>query len=104
MGPSGFGPLLGVDLDTVGFSLLRRMEEIAAIAQVIGVMKKPLTSKKYRFEGCIYLIKTKIYLPPNKYSNELFRVSVCEPIDLVKNPPAVMEHGIFTFDSCQKNR
>jgi hypothetical protein len=95
-------PLFGVDPNTVGFSLLRRMEEIAAIAQVIGTIKKPPTSRKNRFEGPVYLIKAKIYLPPNKYLNDLFRVSVCEPIDLAKGPPAVMEHGIFTFDSCQK--
>jgi hypothetical protein len=29
-------------------------------------------------------------------------VLACEPIDLAKNVPAAMEHGIFTFDSHRK--
>jgi hypothetical protein len=43
-----------------------------------------------------------MYRPPGKYSKRLFRVKVCEPIDLSKNAPAIMEHGIFTFDSYRK--
>jgi len=78
------------------------MKERAAIAEVVSVTKKPLTLERSGAEWPVYAIKAKMYRPPGKYSKHLFRVKVCEPIDLSKNAPAIMEHGIFTFDSYRK--
>jgi hypothetical protein len=69
--------------------ILRRMKETAAIAEVVSVAKKPLTLERSGAEGHVYAVKAKMYRPPRKYSNDLFRVKVCEPIDLAKNAPVV---------------
>ena len=80
---------------------MKRIKETVAIAKVVSVTKKPLTLKRGA-KWPVYAIKAKMYRPPGKYSNDLFRVKVCEPMDLVKNASALMEHGIFTFDSYRK--
>jgi hypothetical protein len=69
---------------------------------VVSVTKKYVTLERRGIEGPVYAVKAKMYRPPSKYSNDLFRVRVYEPMDLAKNAPAVMEHGFFTFDSYRK--
>jgi hypothetical protein len=71
------------------------MEETTAIAEVVGVMKQPYTLEIDGLEEPIYAIQAKMYLPANKYSNDLFRVKISKPIDLADRGPSVMEHGIF---------
>jgi len=57
--------------------ILRHMKERAAIAEVVSVAKKPLTLERSGAEGHVYAVKAKMYRPPSKYSNDLFRVKVC---------------------------
>ena len=74
------------------------MEE-TGIAEVLIVTKKPITLDQHGAEDPVYAIEAKMYLPPNKYFNEAFRVKISKPVDLADRVPSVMDRGIFTFDS-----
>jgi len=39
-----------------------------------------------------------MYLPQNKYLDDVFRVKISKPFDLPDRVPSVMDHGIFKFE------
>jgi hypothetical protein len=75
------------------------MEESTGIAEVISVKRLPLMEETDSLWDHVYAIQAKIYLPADKYSNDLFRVKISKPIGVSKRAPSIMNHGRFTFDS-----
>ena len=75
------------------------MEESIGIAKVVSVKRLPLTDETDPLWDHTYAIQAKIYLPANKYSDDLFRVKISKPIGVAKRAPSIMNHGRFNFDS-----
>jgi hypothetical protein len=61
-------------------------------------MKKPLTLNEQGEECPLHAIEAKMYLPQNKYLDDVFHVKISKPFDLPDRVPSVMDHGIFTFE------
>jgi hypothetical protein len=78
------------------------MDESPILAEVTKVTKHPVVEVAEGIQVGGFTVHAKMYVPAHKFSKDLYRVKILEPVALQylqHEQGSWMEHGEFQFDS-----